>query len=137
VIPLEKIEKAYIAGIVDGEGTVTLMRHHKNETPTPYVTVANNNLPLLKWIRSRVGGLILRKKKKEPHHKDSYTWVVCQDRVLRFLKEIKQYLIIKRQQAELITAKYKAVTNRSGRYTPKMLERKNRLVAKIRELNQR
>ncbi len=97
MIPLEEVEKAYLAGIVDGEGTVTLMKHHKN----------------------------------------SYAWSVRQDRAIRFLDEIKKYLIIKKPQADLITQEYKSVTHRAGKYTPEMLDKKMRLVAKIRELNQR
>jgi len=134
---LEEVEKAYLAGIVDGEGTVTLMKHHKNETHIPFVGIANNNLELLKWTKSLIGGNICSKKKRLPHHKDSYVLNIRQDRALRFLGEIKQYLIIKRKQAELITAKYKSVTHRAGKYTPEMLIRKEKLVAEIRRLNQR
>ncbi len=134
---MDEVEKAYLAGIVDGEGTVTLMKHHKNETPIPFVAIANNSLKLLKWVKAKVGGLIASKKKRLPHHHDSYAWSVRQDRALRFLNEIKGYLIIKKPQADLITKKYKSVTHRAGKYTPKMLEQKMRLVAKIRELNQR
>lgn len=134
---MEEVEKAYVAGIVDGEGTVTLMKHHRNETPTPNVSVANNNLELLKWLKSIYGGTITNKKKRLPHHNDSYAWYVRQDRAIRFLNEIKQYLIIKKQHAELITSTYKLVTHRAGKYTPEMLAKKYALVAKIRKLNQR
>lgn len=137
MIPLEETEKAYLAGIVDGEGTVTLMKHHRNETPTPCVSVANNNLQLLKWIKTKVGGVIVSKKKSKPHHSDSYAWSVRQDRAIRLLGEIKQYLIIKKPHADLIIDKYKSVTHRAGKYTSKMLKQKMRLVAKIRKLNQR
>ena len=137
MIPLIEVEKAYLAGIIDGEGTVTLMKHHKNETPTPSVSVANNNLGLLKWIKSTVGGTITSKKKRLPHHNDSYAWHIRQDRAIRVLNELKQYLKIKKQQAELITTTYKKVTHRAGKYTPELLARKNELVAKIRILNQR
>jgi len=137
VIPLIEVEKAYVAGIVDGEGTVTLMKHHKNETQVPFVGIANNNLELLKWIRSLVGGNICSKKKRLPHHSDSYVLNIRQDRALSFLNEIKKYLIVKRQQAELITAQYKSVTHRAGKYTPEMLIKKGELVAEIRRLNQR
>lgn len=137
VIPLEEFEKAYIAGIVDGEGTVTLMKHHKNETPIPFISIANNNLKLLQWIKHRCGGLIASKKKYKPQHNNSFVWSVRQDRALGFLKETLQYLIIKKPQASLILKKYKAVTHRAGKYTPKMLSDKMKLVAKIRELNQR
>lgn len=134
---MNEVEKAYIAGIVDGEGTIGLWRHHKNETHTPNVTVANNSLTLLQWIRSKVGGVIVSKKKRQAHHGDSYAWSIRQDRAISFLNEIKGYLIIKKQQAELITGEYKAVTHRAGKYTPEMLAKKAALVAKIRNLNQR
>jgi len=138
VIPLEETEKAYIAGIVDGEGTVTLTKHHKNETPTPRISVSNNNLELLKWLRTKVGGgVIVSKKKSKPYHSNSYVWYVQQDRGLRFLGEIRKHLIVKKPQADLILEKYKSVTHRAGRYTPEMLRKKMRLVAQIRKLNQR
>lgn len=134
---MEEAEKAYLAGIVDGEGTVTLMKHHKNETPTPSVSVANCNMKLLKWIKARVGGVIVSKKKYKTYHTDSFAWSVRQDRAIRLLGEIRGYLIVKRPQAQLIVNRYKAVTHRTGRYTPGMLAKKMRLVAQIRALNQR
>jgi hypothetical protein len=134
---LKKAEKAYLAGIIDGEGTVTLTRHHRNETPTPSVSVANNNLELLKWIKCLVGGMIVSKKKRKAHHNDSYAWTIRQDKAIQLLKEIEQYLIIKKLQADLIIQKYKSVTHRAGKYTPEMLEKKMRLVAEIRRLNKR
>lgn len=134
---LREVEKAYLAGIVDGEGTVTLIKHHQNETPMPTVSVANNNLQLLEWIKSKVGGIIVSKKKRLTHHNDSFAWSVRQDRAIRFLNEIKQYLIVKKQQADLITTMYKAVTHRAGKYTPEMRVMKEDLVNKIRVLNRR
>lgn len=135
---MEKIEKAYLAGLVDGEGTVTLSRKHSNETPSPEVSIANNSLQLLGWVKNVVGtGKITSKRKNKPHHAQSYTWSIRDNKVISFLDEIKNYLIVKKQQAKLITKKYKACTPRNGKYTPEMLERKLQLVAQIRKLNQR
>lgn len=136
-VPLKEVEKAYIAGIVDGEGTVTLTRHHRNQTPSPHVSVANNDLELLEWIKSKVGGIIVSKKKRLAHHNNSYAWSVRQDKAIQFLKEIQRYLIVKEKQARLIVTEYKAVTHRAGKYSPVMLKKKNALVIKIRLLNQR
>lgn len=135
--PLIEVKKAYIAGIIDGEGTVTLTKQHKNETETPCVTVANNDLDLLKWIKSKVGGVIVNKKKRMFHHRNSYAWQIKQNRAISFLNEVKQYLIIKKQHADLITSRYKIVTHRAGKYSQQMLEKKKELVAEIRELNRR
>jgi len=135
MIPLKEVEKAYLAGIVDGEGTVTLTRRHKNETPAPKVSVANTNLELLRWIKVRIGGVIVSKKKYKSHHSDSYIWYACQDRAICFLNEIKKFLIVKKEQADLITGKYKKVTHRAGKYTYEILAKKYKLVSKIRKLN--
>ncbi len=134
---MTEIEKAYIAGIIDGEGSIGLWRHRKNETATPNVSVANNSLELLQWIKFRVGGTIISKKKRKTHHNYSYAWSVRQDRAIRLLNEIKEFLIIKKKQAELITSEYKSVTHRAGKYIPQMLEKKQKLVEKMKKLNQR
>lgn len=134
---MEESIKAYLAGIIDGEGTVTLVRTHKNETPSPEVSVSNTSLPLLMWIQKRVGGAISSKKTSKPHHTISYVWRLRHDKAICFLNEIKRYLIVKRKHAELITQEYKKVTHRAGKYTPQLLQKKNALVGKIRKLNRR
>ena len=134
---MDEVEKAYIAGIIDGEGTVTLMKHHRNETPVPFIGIANNHLKLLIWLKARIGGNICSKKKRFTHHSDSYVLNIRHDRALGVLNEIKQFLIVKQKQAELITKNYKKVTSRSGKYTLEMLKKKYALVSKIRKLNQR
>ena len=134
---MEEVEKAYIAGIIDGEGTVSLIKHHRNETPAPLVSVANNKLELLQWIKKRVGGTIINKRKNKPYHDNSYAWSLRFDSALNFLKLIKKYLILKLPQTELILKNYKAVTKRSGKYTLEALNNKMKLVTRIRELNQR
>jgi len=136
-VPLVATEKAYIAGIVDGEGSIMLIRHHRNETHSPTVSIANNDLHLLKWIKERTGGTLVSKRKRKKHHDSSYMLTIRQDRAIRFLKEIQPYLIIKQPQARLIVEEYKNVTHRAGKYDPDMLLRKNALVRKIRLLNQR
>ena len=133
---MKEVEKAYIAGIVDGEGSIGLW-HHKNETHMPNVSIVNNSLELLEWIKLRIGGTIVSKKKRLKHHRNSYCLSVRQDRAIRFLNEIKKFLIIKKLQAELIIKEYKSVTHRAGKYTPEMLKKKAELVARMRKLNQR
>lgn len=134
---MEESVKAYLAGIIDGEGTVTLVWSHKNKTPCPEVSVSNTSLLLLKWIQKRVGRAISSKNTSKPHHTISYVWRLRYDKAICFLSEIKEYLIIKRQHAELITQEYKKVTHRAGKYTPQLLQKKNALVQRIRKLNQR
>jgi hypothetical protein len=135
---LTEAEKAYLAGLVDGEGTVTLARHHRDQYPQPRLAIANNSLELLEWVRGKLGcGIIIRRSRRKEWHRDSYAWQVqLAGNVFKVLGEIRPYLILKRQQATLLLEDYKACTPRNGKYTPVMLEAKHRLVAQMRQLNQ-
>ena len=134
-----EVERAYLAGLIDGEGTVTLTVPNRGQTPQPRISIANNSFEILEWVRSKVGcGSIVRKKSHKLSHHDSYAWQVNRaGRTMALLNEIKKFLILKRPQAELILNEYKKVTPRNGKYSPEMLARKMQLVAKMRKLNQR
>lgn len=113
-------EKAYLAGIIDGEGSITLTRFHKNQYHSPCVSIASTDLELLEWIKLTVGsGKITSKKNyNEERHKDSFTYTIIYDDAIELLQEIEPYLIIlkKKVRAQHIISKYKKVTIRNGRY---------------------
>ncbi|MBE6054875.1 MAG: hypothetical protein E7212_13425 [Clostridium sartagoforme] len=121
-------EKAYIAGIIDGEGSIMLQKFHFNEFPAPCVSIASTSLELLKWIKETIKkGTIITKKNYNPEvHKDCYSYVLRRNDAIYLIKEIYPYLIIdaKRKRAELILRNYKALTPRNGRYSLEMLEAK-------------
>ena len=52
---LSETEAAYLAGIIDGEGTVTLTRTHRGENRRPVVSISSTELPLLLYVRSVIG----------------------------------------------------------------------------------
>jgi hypothetical protein len=130
-------EKAYLAGLIDGEGTVTLVRHHRGQYPQPRLAIANNSRMLLEWVKDRLGfGVIVsRSRRKESHHY-SFVWQTqCAGPVLRTLRQVEPFLILKKRHARLLLDEYKGCTPRNGKYTPEMLETKKELVEEIRRLN--
>lgn len=46
---LSEAEAAYVAGIIDGEGTITLTRTHRGEGRRPVVSISSTELPLLQY----------------------------------------------------------------------------------------
>lgn len=133
-----KTELAYIAGIIDGEGTITLMRHHSNQTPSPEISVANTSLRLLQHLKKTIGsGVIIRKKIYSKKHTPSYTWTLRSNAALELMKAVLPWLLIKDKRAQLILKDYKRLTPRNGRYTKQQLKRKVALVNKVRKLNER
>ena len=131
------IEKAYLAGIIDGEGTITLTRKHKNQTPSPQISVSNTNLELLEYVQRVTGcGHIRAKSRSKPHHRQSWHWQThTVSHNLRILEEIRPFLLVKKQQADLILKHYKEVTPRNGRYSSELIKKKNWLVETVQYLN--
>ena len=125
---MTETEKSYIAGIIDGEGSIMLQKFHINEYPAPCVSIASTTLSLLTWMKNIIGsGKIITKKNYNPDkHQNCYSYIVKYDNAIKLLEDIYPYLIIpsKKKRAELILTKYKLVTPRNGRYTEDMIEKK-------------
>ncbi|WP_346889393.1 hypothetical protein [Clostridium sp. UBA1056] len=125
---MTEIEKAYIAGIIDGEGSIMLQRFHTNQYPAPCVSIASTTIELLTWLKDTIGyGVIIKKKNYNPEkHKLSYSFVIKHNNAIKLLEDIYPYLIIesKRNRAEMIITQYKSLTPRNGRYTEEQLAKK-------------
>ncbi|MBP2240338.1 hypothetical protein J2Z40_000893 [Cytobacillus eiseniae] len=121
-------EAAYIAGIIDGEGSITLSRMHKSEHRRPCVTISSTDLELLNYIQTLTGGTIINKKNYKPEkHKNSYTLnIKTKGSVMALLAHITPYLRIsnKRERALWILENYDKVTPRNGKYSSEMLKKK-------------
>ncbi len=54
---------AYIAGLIDGEGTVTLTQEHRNERRRLVVSISSTERPLLEFVQRNVeAGQITNKR---------------------------------------------------------------------------
>ena len=97
---LEKWEAAYIAGIIDGEGTITLTRFHQKEYRRPCITISSNDKELLVYIQLLVGGSIYSKKNYNPaKHQDSFTLYIKKKHEVFFtLKTIYLFLRIEQKK---------------------------------------
>lgn len=109
---LPERDKAYLAGIIDGEGTITIHRRlQKGVMPVYalYVGIANTSPALRKWLEERFPERVYVKKlpRAKEHHRQAYDFVLSGNRqVMVFLREIAPYLVIKREQAELVAQGY-------------------------------
>ena len=76
---------AYIAGLIDGEGTITLSRRHANEHRQLVVSIANTELPLLRYVLEQTGtGKITRKSTTSAKHTPSFCYALSNRRHSRF-----------------------------------------------------
>lgn len=112
--PVENLEKwqlAYIAGIIDGEGCITLALSHKiinvGKVPSPIVLVTMTNLDCVTTLHKITGvgrfTIIHGKRADSFQHKTAYRWNVRQRlEVYVLLKSICPYLVVKKRQADVV-----------------------------------
>ncbi|NFD29568.1 hypothetical protein EXN57_04855 [Clostridium botulinum] len=121
-------QKAYIAGIIDGEGSIMLFRFHNNQFPSPCISISSTTIELLKWIKSvtKMGTIKRKKNYNTEKHTDSFTYTIKYNDAINLLIQIEPYLVIKNKKARasLIIKKYKSVTPRNGKYSDEMVKAK-------------
>lgn len=133
------ITKEYLGGFFDGEGYITLIRHKdsrvkKGYTLHPFVRITNTNKAILEEINKLAKGKI-KSKPKQLGCKQCYM-VEIQDltSMFEFLCKIQPFLIIKKEQAELMIEFCRGrIDNKNKRYSKEDYE----LSFKFTELNKR
>lgn len=137
--PKEKIMKsttaAYIAGILDGEGTITLVK--RNSHRYPIVSVSSTSKELLDFLRHEVGGTICNHKTYKDHHKQSWSWRLTSNNALNLLNDVIPFMLEKKKlyRANILLNEYKSVTPRNGKYTEELLNKKKDFEFKVLDFN--
>lgn len=128
VKPLSLTNAAYIAGLIDGEGTVTLTRKHRNENRQLAVSISNTEKPLLEFVLEMIGaGKITGKRTTSSKHSPSFTYAAYNRQALELLKQIQPFLrTYKSTRAAMILRDYLRLTPRNGKYNVKLLRDRGR-----------
>lgn len=129
---LTATDAAYIAGLIDGEGTVTLTRKHKNENRQLAVTISNTEKSLLDFCRQTIGaGKITNKLTTQAHDTPSFTYAINRQ-ALALLEQIQNYLRgYKAKRTQVILNHYLALTPRNGKYLPALLHKRAEFEATV------
>ena len=106
---LTEIEKAYIAGFFDGEGSISINKFRANNPnyKCPHyiltVTLTNTNLEIIEEIHEKLGASKQMRKREwgKSHWKTCYAWMASANKALIVLKLIRPYLKVKAKQADL------------------------------------
>ena len=119
---LDPCDAAYIAGLVDGEGTITLTVQHRGENRRLVLSISNTELPLLEFVRRVAGaGRITTKRTYSERHTPSFTYQISSRQALSLLSQIAPHLrTYKAKRATLALRNYVRLTPRNGKYTKKM-----------------
>lgn len=93
-------DKAYIAGLFDGEGHFVTPKHNGKINHWAFV-ITSTDLEVLEWCKSKYGFGYISKDKRElkhPNWKPCYTWRVCKkENIVTLFKDLSPYLKIKKE----------------------------------------
>lgn len=131
---LTEAESAYLAGIVDGEGSIMLLGRDSGSVGVS-MTVTNTYAPLLDWILDLTGvGGLFRSVKYAEHHKAGGYWRSNGDGAVSVLRQIRPYLLVKSAQTDLALQHHEWLRD-PARKADRSWQQANRLTMK--ELNKR
>lgn len=142
---MKNTERAYIAGLIDGEGCITICRRKKKDKLInnwyyqPNVIIANANRKIFD-IPMKYGGWIAVVKneqiKAHDNWKQYYHWKITGNNMRKLLQDTVCYLVIKKEQAQIVLGfpNYKNI----GRARTKAERKKQKdLRVKIQKLNRK
>jgi len=141
---LSEFELGYIAGFVDGEGTISVTKQGREDGLTlhPLIRISGTDGDVVgkmaSWFNKSVNGPYGKdayEEKRDGNRRDYYSFEIRTWRgVLNILEGICDRLIVKRKQASLVK---ELCQIRLDNYGEDYTERELELVERIRELNKR
>ena len=134
---MTSIQAAYLAGLVDGEGSITLTRRHRNENRQLVLSISNTDFNLLKQVNVLVGaGRITKKRVYKQHHNPAGEYRIENRQALELIRQLAPYLLTyKAHRADLALSDFVRLTPRNGYYTEEIARERDEFVRKFRALN--
>ena len=119
----DKEKFIYLAGIIDGEGTISIEKTSKNR-PLPFyfarLTITNTNKDLLNWITSNFEGKLFPKKQYQSPGRSlgaqpCFYWHAFGDKMEYILSNILEFSIVKKEHI-LNFLEYRKTIGKTGHH---------------------
>jgi len=105
---LNDFELGYIAGLIDGEGSIRIVYANKGHGKKAFVVqinVWNTDPEVIFWLKRKLGGSIIVEKKdiKRRRYRPLFRWTLSGNfGVFCLLSKIKDKLIVKKETAKIV-----------------------------------
>jgi hypothetical protein len=139
------VERAYAAGLIDGEGYITINKQKTSETNTTYglrvsVGQSTKGIILLHWLKDKFNAkLSSGYTKRKPGEENRLTLYQCfwsGPTAYTFLKWIRPFLVFKSKQARLGMQFFRMKRSRKNyRHSKEEKQKACRMYWKMRRLN--
>lgn len=118
----------YMAGLMDGEGSIILARNNAaDKFKTPYLSVSSTTREIVDWLIENFGGHASVQKVYQDHHKQSWNWKLRNKaQMFELIAEVEPHMLepVKKARMRLLLDEYENVTKRNGKYTPEQAQAK-------------
>lgn len=143
--PIEFAQKisimSYLAGIIDGEGSISIIRvHEKDRIPIYHrisINIVNTNPWIILYAQFIFGGYIHKKKRSDGHWgtKPCYAWQVEGPKAEKTLIELYPYLFLKQRQAKLCLI-MRFIKRVFKPLSPELIELYDKIWQRVKDANQ-
>jgi hypothetical protein len=138
---------AYLAGLLDGEGTICILRGSHKETKervwfesyTLRLSITNTNLALLEWVRQHFGGSIQERKEVTVRWNKTWIWYCGGKNASDIIRKCLLFLVAKKEQAKIALTFRETFKGKRTAYRipPNILEERAEAYQLIKNLNGR
>jgi hypothetical protein len=137
-------EAAYIAGMIDADGTITATRK-ADKLPAPMVLVVNTDWRLICWLKSTIGAGCSYETKTRPTRPDQneahwnkvHRFQITGWKAISLIERVRPYMIVKVAHADWMMTMACRGRDFQRFATDEQLERSVRALSQLRFLNQR
>lgn len=141
---ITEVEKAYTAGIIDGEGYIGIKcstREHvqRERSHRVYVAVSNTDQKMIKFLHDRFGGSVEYKEFPKKNCRPQWRWRTSARNAVQFLTLIQPYLITKKLHANVAMGFQTTVSsmNKGSGLDEETLMMRDVCMNRIHQLNKR
>lgn len=136
---LTEVEKAYLAGIVDGEGSMGYYFHKAKNRYEATLSIVNTESSIMTWIKDRIdyGNFVSARKQDASGRRKHvvHVWRINnKTRVKDFLEAITPYLVTKQEQANVLLNLWATEGKDYVEQTPEVLENRHAVSALLKQL---
>lgn len=136
----EKEKLAYLAGLIDGEGSIYLQKTTNKNGNIRYdmrFNITNTNQILCKWLQENFGGLVYSRKGCNERCKPRFEWVASRKLFDILSIQILPFLTIKKPQVELAIQFRKTFTKINKKPSIDLVNFREECFHKMRSLNKK
>jgi len=147
---MSKLTAAYIAGLIDGEGSLEIQK--KDRKYQTRIRVCMTDETLIRWLHESFDGYFSKRVFKD-NCRTAYVWDIHNNKLVKpFIEKIYPYLRLKKKHAEVIKRflktfnnnSFKKVKNKSDYHNghhhelkDEIIEKRDNFYYQMKELNKR